>query len=115
MISRNVPALVPSGFQFHARCRSFTVLGATDFHTPTHTFPKDGGTPLSRLSSVPVSDLAMEWLERAADERNMGFYSRSADPIYDPIRATPRFKKLTDRIHISPIDAASETARSDVR
>jgi len=47
------------------------------------------------------ADLAMEWLERAADERNMGFYLPSADPVYDPIRETPRFRKLMDRIHIT--------------
>jgi hypothetical protein len=45
-------------------------------------------------------DGALGWLERAADERNMGFWLPSAEPIYDPIRSHPRFVRLMERMHL---------------
>jgi Tfp pilus assembly protein PilF len=45
-------------------------------------------------------DGALEWLDRAADERHLGFFLPSADPIYDPLRSHPRFKALMQRINI---------------
>jgi tetratricopeptide (TPR) repeat protein len=45
-------------------------------------------------------DTALEWLSRAADERHLGFYLPTIDPIYDPVRAHPRFKALMRRINI---------------
>jgi hypothetical protein len=41
-------------------------------------------------------------MERAAEERNLGFYLPSADPIYNPIRSHPRFLALMQRIGITP-------------
>ena len=32
------------------------------------------------------TDAALDWLERAVDERHTGFYLPSADPIYDVVR-----------------------------
>lgn len=31
-------------------------------------------------------DSALDWLERAAEERNMGFYLPSVDPSFDRLR-----------------------------
>jgi tetratricopeptide (TPR) repeat protein len=45
-------------------------------------------------------DGALEWLDRAADERHLGFYLPSADPVYDSIRSHHRFVKLMQRINI---------------
>jgi len=42
---------------------------------------------------------ALDWLEHAADERNMGFYLPSTDPIYNPLRTNPRFLALMQRMH----------------
>lgn len=44
---------------------------------------------------------AFAWLNRAADERHLGFYLSSADPIYDSIRSNPSFVKLMERMNIS--------------
>ena len=43
---------------------------------------------------------ALEWLERAADERNVGFYLPSVDPMFDGVRADPRFVALMRRMGV---------------
>jgi serine/threonine-protein kinase len=45
-------------------------------------------------------EAAVLWLERASDERQVGFYFPSADPVYDPLRAHPRFQALVRRMHL---------------
>ena len=47
------------------------------------------------------TDAALEWLERAADERHLGFYLPSVDPVYDALRPHPRFRALMQRIRIA--------------
>jgi tetratricopeptide (TPR) repeat protein len=46
------------------------------------------------------TDSALDWLERAVDERNTGFYFPSVDPVWDAIRPTPRFRALMTRMHL---------------
>jgi Tfp pilus assembly protein PilF len=41
---------------------------------------------------------ALDWLERAAEERQMGFYLPSVDPAYDPVRDDPRFVAIMRRM-----------------
>ena len=48
------------------------------------------------------TDAALDWLERAADERHMGYYMPSIDPHYESVRAHPRFRAILQRIHLSP-------------
>ena len=51
------------------------------------------------------TEAAMDWLERAADEQNLGFYLPSADPDYDVVRRHPRFMAVMKRAnldHVSP-------------
>jgi Tfp pilus assembly protein PilF len=43
---------------------------------------------------------ALDWLSTAADERHLGFYLPTIDPVYDSVRAHPRFKALMRRINI---------------
>jgi tetratricopeptide (TPR) repeat protein len=43
---------------------------------------------------------ALDWIERAADERHVGYYMPSVDPIYDPIRSHPRFRALLRRMNL---------------
>jgi tetratricopeptide (TPR) repeat protein len=45
-------------------------------------------------------EAALDWLERAADEKNMGYYFPSADPVYEPLRSQPRFQALMERLHL---------------
>jgi tetratricopeptide (TPR) repeat protein len=44
------------------------------------------------------TDAALDWLERAADERHVGYYFPLVDPIYDGVRTYPRFAQLMARI-----------------
>jgi hypothetical protein len=45
-------------------------------------------------------DAALDWLERASDERHLGYYLPSVDPVYDPIRSHPRFTALLKRMNL---------------
>ena len=45
-------------------------------------------------------DEALDWIERAADERQVGYYMPSVDPIYDSIRSLPRFLALLRRMNL---------------
>jgi hypothetical protein len=46
------------------------------------------------------SEAALDWLERAVDERHTGFYLPSVDPVWNAIRATPRFRSLLARMNL---------------
>ncbi|MEO8053066.1 MAG: hypothetical protein ABI833_21880 [Acidobacteriota bacterium] len=43
-------------------------------------------------------DAALSWLEQAAEERHLGYYFPSTDPLYNAIREQPKFRALTKRI-----------------
>jgi serine/threonine-protein kinase len=43
---------------------------------------------------------ALEWLERAADERLMGYYLPSVEPAWDPLRRQARFQRLMLRLRL---------------
>lgn len=43
------------------------------------------------------TEAALTWLERATDDRQVGYYFPSVDPIYDPVRGHPRFRALMSR------------------
>jgi len=45
-------------------------------------------------------DAALDWLERAADERHMGYYMPSVDPHYESARSHPRFRAILRRINL---------------
>ena len=49
-------------------------------------------------------DAALTWLERAADERNLGFYLPSVDPHFDAIRSHPRFRAVLQRANLPGSD-----------
>jgi serine/threonine-protein kinase len=40
------------------------------------------------------AEAALDWLERAVEERHTGWYLPAADPVWNTIRATPRFRAL---------------------
>lgn len=45
-------------------------------------------------------DGALDWLERATDERSLGFYLPSVDPSFDTLRMHPRFKAVMARVRL---------------
>jgi len=45
-------------------------------------------------------DAALDWIERAAEERLAGYYMPSVDPIYEPIRSHPRFTAVLRRMKL---------------
>lgn len=46
------------------------------------------------------TETALDWLERAVDERHTGFYLPSVDPVWNAIRSTPRFRSLLARMNL---------------
>jgi len=48
-------------------------------------------------------DRAIEWLDRAVTERSYGVGGINSDPIFDPLRSNPRFKKLLRRIGLARV------------
>jgi serine/threonine-protein kinase len=49
------------------------------------------------------TDAAMDWLERAADEHNLGFYLPSVDPNFDAVREHPRFRVVMERANLDNV------------
>jgi tetratricopeptide (TPR) repeat protein len=45
-------------------------------------------------------DSAMDWLEKAEEGRSMTLFHLLLDPCFDPIRDTPRFKALRQRLNL---------------
>ena len=46
------------------------------------------------------TESALNWLESAVEERNAGFYPPSVDPVWNAIRATPRFRALIAKMNL---------------
>jgi tetratricopeptide (TPR) repeat protein len=46
------------------------------------------------------TDAALSWLESAVGERHTGFYLPSVEPIWNAVRATPRFRALMTRMNL---------------
>jgi tetratricopeptide (TPR) repeat protein len=46
------------------------------------------------------TDAALDWLEHAVEERHTGFYLPSVDPVWDAIRAEPRFRALLAKMNL---------------
>jgi tetratricopeptide (TPR) repeat protein len=46
------------------------------------------------------TESALDWLERAVDERQPGFYMPSVEPIWDAVRPTPRFRALMAKMQL---------------
>ena len=44
---------------------------------------------------------AFEWLEKAAEARDVLLYYLKVGPIYDKIREDPRYEALLDRVGLS--------------
>jgi tetratricopeptide (TPR) repeat protein len=67
---------------------------------------QEGYYPAFALAIIELglgrTDDALDWLDRAADERHMGYYFPSADPVYDDVRSHPRFVALLRRLHLTP-------------
>jgi TolB-like protein/Flp pilus assembly protein TadD len=45
-------------------------------------------------------DEALEWLEKAFDERDMWMITFNVDPLFDPVRSNPRFIALMEKVGV---------------
>ena len=45
------------------------------------------------------NEKAMDWLEKAYDDRSNGLVFLKVDPELDPLRSSPRFKDLQRKMH----------------
>ena len=48
---------------------------------------------------------ALNWLDRAVDERLMGYYLPSVGQVWDPLRSHPRFADVLRRLGLARIPA----------
>jgi tetratricopeptide (TPR) repeat protein len=73
------------------------------------------GYPAFPIAAIEMglghTDEALAWLERAIEERHLGYYLPSIDPIYDPVRVDPRFIALLGRMRIPPTDTGGISSR----
>ncbi|MGD2123565.1 MAG: tetratricopeptide repeat protein, partial [Gemmatimonadota bacterium] len=46
-------------------------------------------------------DEAMDWLERAYEERDMWMPTFQVDPLFDPLKADPRFVALMEKVRVA--------------
>ena len=54
-------------------------------------------------AALGEKDKAFEWLEKAYQERSLGFgLSMKSSPVYDPLRSDPRFADLLRRMNLQP-------------
>jgi tetratricopeptide (TPR) repeat protein len=71
----------------------------------------EGYYPAFAISEIQLGlgrvDAALEWLEKAADERHLGYYLPSVDPKYDAVRQNPRFQALMKRLGIPDVAPTS--------
>jgi tetratricopeptide (TPR) repeat protein len=69
----------------------------------------DGYYPAFAIAEIYAGlgdvEAALDWLERAADDRHLGFYLPSVDPILDSLRTHPRFRALLTRIRLDTPDS----------
>ncbi|MBA3716267.1 MAG: hypothetical protein H0W76_28075 [Pyrinomonadaceae bacterium] len=47
-------------------------------------------------------DQALQWLEKACDERSDYMVILKVDPVFDSLRSDPRFSDMQQRVGLSP-------------
>ena len=67
----------------------------------------DGYFPAFPIATIELglgnTEAAMDWLERAAEEHNLGFYLPSVDPHFDRVREHPRFQAVMKRVNLDRV------------
>ncbi len=59
--------------------------------------PGEPGRPAVLYAMLGEKEKALEWLERAYEERSMSLIGFNVNPVYDPIRDDPRFTALLEK------------------
>jgi tetratricopeptide (TPR) repeat protein len=80
---------------------------------------EQGYYPAFALAEIELglgnADAALEWLERACDEGNVGWNLPSADPIYEQVRTHPRFIRLLQRMRLPMLPPARTAFAAEPR
>ena len=66
---------------------------AGDRHTPSTSFA------IVHMG-LGENDRALDWLEKASDQRELPICTIKAHPVYDPLRTSPRFQAILRRMHM---------------
>jgi DNA-binding winged helix-turn-helix (wHTH) protein/TolB-like protein len=88
-----------TGIQTQARARIAAILRGSD---PDHHAAFSLGAAFAQLGEA---DESLTWLERAADTGFPCYPWFEKDPLLDPVRSTPRFARLLDRLKATQQDA----------
>ena len=68
---------------------------------------EQGSMPAFAIATVNAGlgrfDAALDWLERAAAERHVGYYFPSVDPIYAPLRTNARFHAILRTMNLASL------------
>jgi len=64
---------------------------------------RQGDFPAFGLATINIglgdTEAAFAWLDKAVEERNLGFYLPRNNPLFDPLRDDPRFQDLLRRMN----------------
>jgi serine/threonine-protein kinase len=59
-------------------------------------------------TALGESDLAMAWLNRACEERNMKLFTLTQDPRFDPLRQRSAFKEIVAQMGLQQYDSTRQ-------
>ena len=82
------------------RAEAQKMLDDLEQRAQTGSFP---AAPIAQIHlGLGHKQRSLEWLEKAVDQRWIGFLGLKTDATWDPLRTEPRFQNLLRRMNLSP-------------
>ncbi len=95
-----------TGVLGYAYARAGRPLDARRLLTELHQTARKGEVPPVSFAIIHLGlgkkELALEWMEKAYQARDWHLTLVKVDPVFDPLRADPRFQDLLRRMNFSP-------------